>query len=273
MDQFKDKVAIITGGASGIGRALSQTLCQSGARVVVADSNGEGAQNVASGLNQAGGRAEGVALDVSRAEDVQKLIAETVAKHERLDYMFNNAGITIAGEVRDMDLDHWQRVIEVNLRGVIYGSTTAYTVMVEQGFGHIVNIASLAGLIGYPINTPYATTKYAVVGLSTSLRAEGEELGVKVSVVCPGYVQSNIYYATPVLQADIPDPLAAIPFKPMDTAKAAQIILRGVARNHRFIVFPFYARLLWWLYRLHPALLAPLDRQTVTEFRAIRRDE
>jgi NADP-dependent 3-hydroxy acid dehydrogenase YdfG len=93
-------------------------------------------------------------IDVSRSEDVKRLIDQTVTESDRIDYIFNNAGISISGEAYDLKLEHWQKVIGVNLMGVIYGTTYAYSVMVKQEFGHIVNIASLAGLIGYPMNKP-----------------------------------------------------------------------------------------------------------------------
>ena len=277
-DQFKDKVAIVTGGASGIGRALCEELGQRGAVVIVADIKTKTAQQVASAIVATGGRARAAYLDVSQAQDVEKLIDETASEHGRLDYMFNNAGIAIAGEVRDMSLEHWRSIVDVNLWGVIYGTTIAYSLMVRQGFGHIVNIASLAGLTGYPTGTPYATTKYGVVGLSTSLRQEAAGLGVKVSVVCPGLIQTGIYEEITVLNARhedmldrLEDMLARIPFKlTMDATRAARAILRGVARNQAVITIPFYVRLLWWLYRLHPSLLAPLFRRIVKEFRTLR---
>jgi NAD(P)-dependent dehydrogenase (short-subunit alcohol dehydrogenase family) len=272
MDIFQDKVAIVTGGASGIGRALCQELGQRGAAVIVADINDEGAEQVASAIT-AKRQAEAVHLDVSQEESVQNLIDETASEHGRLDYIFNNAGIGIGGEVRDLNLEDWRTVIDVNLMGVLYGTTIAYKLMVQQGFGHIVNTASLAGLIGYPTNTPYATTKYAVIGLSNSLRLEAAELGVKVSVVCPGYVDTGIYAAAKVMnisQADKEKILSNIPFKLMDVTKAAHAILRGVERNKAIITFPAHARLLWWLYRLHPSLLDPLGSRTVEELRAAR---
>jgi NAD(P)-dependent dehydrogenase (short-subunit alcohol dehydrogenase family) len=273
MNLFQNKVSIVTGGASGIGRALCQELGQRGAVVIVADIDDEGAQQVASGI--AGeGQARAVHLDVSQEESVQNLIDETTSEYGRLDYIFNNAGIGISGEVRDLNLEHWRRVIDVNLMGVLYGTTIAYELMVRQGFGHIVNTASLAGLIGYPTNTPYATTKFAVIGLSNSLRVEAAGLGVKVSVVCPGYVDTGIYDATSMVnisQADKQRLIAAIPFKLMDVKKAALAILRGVERNRGIIIFPAHARLLWWLYRLHPSLVIPLGNRIVKELREARR--
>jgi NAD(P)-dependent dehydrogenase (short-subunit alcohol dehydrogenase family) len=273
MNNFKDKTAIVTGGASGIGRALCEDLGQKGVEVIVADINKAGAEQVASTISSAGGQARAAHVDVSRAEDVQKLIDETASEHDRLDYMFNNAGIGLGGDVRDMNLEHWHRVFDVNLLGVLYGTLGAYSLMVKQGFGHIVNIASLAGLIGYPTNVPYATSKYAVVGLSTSLRLEAADLGVKVNVVCPGYVQTSIWENATLLKVRREDVLAQIPFKMMDASKAASSILRGVERNKAIIYFPFHARVLWWLYRLHPAVLTPLGRKMVRDFRATRSEE
>lgn len=269
MNPFQDAVAVVTGGASGLGRAFSEELARRGARVVVTDLNEEGARAVAAGI--AGGRASAAALDVTRREDVERVLAETAATHGRLDYVFNNAGFAVAGEVQDLEPEHWRRIVEVNLMGVIHGTTAAYAVMTRQGSGHIVNTASLAGLAGFPTSTPYATTKFGVVGLSLSLRAEGEELGVKVTAVCPGFVRTGVFDAATYVRSRKEDVLANIPFKLVDADDAARRTLDGVARNRALIVFPFYARILWWLTRLHPALASPLHRKTVRDFRAARK--
>ena len=271
IDDFKDKVAIVTGGASGIGRALCSEMGRRGATVCVADINFEGAQQLASAITRTGGSGHAAHVDVSESEDVQKLVDETVSGHGRLDYMFNNAGIGIAGEVRDMNLEQWQRILNVNLWGVINGTTSAYQVMIEQGFWHIVNTASLAGLVPVPVFSAYTTTKYGVLGLSTSLRAEGAELGVKVSVVCPGFIQTGICNTATVLNVRREDVLARNPFKMRDASSAARAILRGVLRNKAVITMPFYVRLFWWLYRLHPALLLPWSHKMLQDFRSLRK--
>ncbi len=272
MDYFQDKAAIVTGGASGIGQMLCEELAARGAIVIVADLNLDGAQRAASTTIESGGRARAESLDVSNADAVRDLVDRVAGEHGRLDFMFNNAGIGVGGEVRDLSPEHWRRIVEINLFGVISGTSAAYSVMVKQGFGHIVNTASVAGLIGSPTMTPYATTKYAVVGLSTSLRSEAERLGVRVSVVCPGFIQTGIYDAATLVKGDKAAFLSQIPFKLMDARSAARKILRGVERNRAIIVFPFYARLLWWLARINPSLLSPLSRKTVNDFRRTRSD-
>lgn len=267
---FKEKVAIVTGGASGIGRAVSQEMARRGTALVVSDINSKGAEETASGITGAGGKARAAHLDVTKAEDVQKLVEETASEYGRLDYIFNNAGIGIAGEVRDMSLDDWRRIIDINLWGVIYGTTAAYPLMIKQGFGHIVNTASTAGLSGFPTLASYCATKHAVVGLSTSLRHEAADFGVKVSVVCPGFVRTGIFEATTVLKAKREDILAKADPMSMDVDKAALKILRGVEKNKQIINFPFNARLAWWLHRLNPSILSPLKAKAMRDFRKTR---
>jgi NAD(P)-dependent dehydrogenase (short-subunit alcohol dehydrogenase family) len=210
-------------------------------------------------------------LDVSQAEAVEDLVAHVVTTYGRLDYMFNNAGIGIAGDVRDMEPGDWQNIVDVNLWGVIYGTMSAYRVMAKQGFGHIVNTASGGGLIPLPMAVAYATTKYGVVGLSTSLRAEAAGLGVRVSVVCPGGVRTNIIEAVKLLEMDREKLLSRFPKGLlMDADKCARIVLRGVARNKGIITVTGYVRLWWWLYRLQPALFELFTRTVARGVRGLQ---
>jgi NAD(P)-dependent dehydrogenase (short-subunit alcohol dehydrogenase family) len=185
-DSLNEKVAIVTGGSSGIGEALCSQLARRGARVVVADINADDARRVAADIVDNGGQAAASAVDVASEQDIRHLIEETASGHGHLDYLFNNAGIGLGGDARDLTLDHWHQVLDVDLYGVLHGILAAYPIMARQGFGHIVNTSSAAAFFPSPGNAPYCTAKHAIVGLSLSLRLEAADLGVKVSVECPG---------------------------------------------------------------------------------------
>lgn len=268
-DIFADKVVVITGGASGIGRGLCEALARRGAIVVVADIHGEQAQEVARGIENVGGRAQAVSLDVTDSEAVQRLVDSTAEAHLRLDYLFNNAGIVIGSEIQDMDSGDWSRILDVNLLGVIHGVQAAYPLMIKQGFGHIVNTASLAALVPWPGTAAYATTKHGVMGFSTSLRAESADLGVRVSVVCPGFVDTEIYQHTTYINVDREKVLKNLPsWARMSLEKCVQKILRGVVRNKAIILVGWDVRFLWDCYRLAPSFYI---RGTKIIARALRR--
>jgi NAD(P)-dependent dehydrogenase (short-subunit alcohol dehydrogenase family) len=278
VDSLNEKVAIVTGGGSGIGEALCRELARRGARVVVADINSGEAERVATAITGLGRQATASTVDVSRPEQVTGLAEETAAACGRLDYMFNNAGFAIGGDFRDLTLDHWHRVLDVDLYGVLHGMQAAYPIMVRQGFGHIVNTSSAVAFFAAPGNAPYGTAKYALVGLSLSLRLEGVDLGVKVSCVCPGFVRSNVYRNAEVvgmtLPADIPrEQVAGAPAKMMDPARAAQVILDGVAANQAMIVFPASIRWGRRLERLFPVVSSKILLRQMRELRRYRTTE
>lgn len=268
-----DKIAIVTGGGSGIGEAVSQELARRGATVVVADINSGDASRVAEAIRRSGGRAEARQVDVSSEDAVRQMVEETAASHGRLDYLFNNAGIGIGGDARDLTSEHWRRVLGVDLFGVIYGTLAAYPIMTRQGFGHIVNTSSAAGLLPGPFNAPYNTSKHAVVGLSLSLRIEAADLGVKVSVVCPGFVRTSIYQTAVTVNIPQDKARSRLPAM-MEPPRAAQVILDGVEKNQAVIVFPASIRWVWRAYRIAPTLisrlLAPLLLKRIRELRSYR---
>lgn len=253
-------IAIITGGGSGIGAAVGRLMARNGDTVVLADINGEAADAVAAEIVTSGGRAESVTLDVRDAAAFAALVDRVVAEHGRIDLLFNNAGIGVGGPIEDLTIEHWRRIADVNIMGVVNGVHAAYPHMIRQGDGHIVNTASLAGLVPAPMLTPYAMTKHAVVGLSTTLRAEAAAYGIRVSALCPGPTE------TPILDSDGPEDL---PVKPGVSARdlltkasgkdpypvehLAADFVAGVAANKAIIVAPPRARLTWWVNRMLPA--------------------
>ena len=187
-----NKVAFITGGASGIGRALAEELAEQGVEVVLADRQAALAEEVAYAIRQAGGKASAHELDVRDPEQFQRVVDETVARTGRINYLFNNAGIGVAGEIAAYTLADWDDVFDVNLRGVAYGVQAVYPVMRAQRSGHIVNTASMAGLLPTGEAGSYVASKHAVVGLSKVLRVEAKQHGVRVSALCPGVIRTPI---------------------------------------------------------------------------------
>lgn len=256
--KLTDKVAIITGGASGIGRAIAEQMAKEGAITILADVNMQQATEVAEKITASGGKAFPYEIDVRSAENVKALVDDTVEKHGKLDYMFNNAGIAIMGDVNDMSIDQYDRLFDINVRGVLYGIHAACAVMKKQGHGHIVNTASLAGLIPAPQLGAYAGTKHAVVGISESLRVTAKQFGVKVSAVCPGFIDTPIVDAMEIVNED--DYIDRKDFKKTNSIKycpvdkAARSIIKGVKRNKALIVVTFHANFLWRLYRFSPGL-------------------
>ena len=256
-DKTAIKTAIVTGGASGIGRAIATALVLRGDAVVVADLDKERADEVTDRLSEHG-TAEAAALDVTDPEAVAALYRDVRDRRGGLDLVFNNAGIAVGGTAEELTLDHWNRTLDVNLRGVIHGVHAAYPIMLAQGHGHIVNTASLAGLVPAPMMLPYTTTKHAVVGLSLALRAEGAAHGVRVSAICPGFVD------TPVLDnanPDLPETETAkharegalrVQRRLYSAEALARDVLRGIAKNQALIVTPASARAAWRGVRLSP---------------------
>ena len=273
MSEFSNKTVIITGGADGIGKALSLKLLAEDARVVITDINEEKLSHFAQSIDDSNGRAAFEVLDVTDEIAVQQLVNDVKDDFGQIDFIFNNAGIAVTGDGRDISIQQWRKVTDVNQWGVIHGAMAAYKIMAEQGSGHIINIASLAGLIPFPTNLPYSATKSAVVGLSMSLRAEAQDLGVKVSVVCPGFIRSNIFDATEMVNVPKQAIVSNIAFKLVDTDTAAEKILQGVKKNTAVIVFPAYAKIFWWLYRWCPAAIKPLALKLIRDLRKVRQNK
>jgi NAD(P)-dependent dehydrogenase (short-subunit alcohol dehydrogenase family) len=252
------KIAFVTGGASGIGAALATKLVDGGAEVWIADRQIGAAQELAQRLDGGGAKAHAIELDVRSYSSFERAVAEVVQQSGRIDYLFNNAGIGVSGEVDSYTLDDWNDVFDVNLRGVVHGIQAVYPIMIRQHSGHIVNTASMAGLVASPGLGSYTATKHAVVGISKALRVEAERHGVQVSVFCPGVIRTPIMTGGQYGRMNISDEKVLKKFwerlRPMAPEVFAERALRAVLRGDAIIVVPGWWKAWWYLERLSPAL-------------------
>ncbi len=246
------RLALVTGGSSGIGAALADALAARGTRVVVAD------------LNPAGPH-EAHRLDVTDAAAFAALVDDVERQCGPIDLLCNNAGVPAAGGQAATSASVWDRTIAINLRGVVNGIDAVYPRMVARRSGTILNTASLAGLIATPGMLAYTTTKHAVVGLTRGLRAEAAQHGVRVSALCPGFTDTplldTIYTAPDAARSRRQVRLLQGGFMRPDAVAAAA--LAGLDRNRSLIVVGRFAHVAWYATRLSPAVADAVTRATI----------
>jgi len=194
MKDLQGKVAVITGGGSGIGQGMAHALAARGMKIVLGDINDSRLRLVEAELAEGGTEVLPVVVDTTSAVSVQALVEAALDRFGRVDVLCNNAGVVGGGDPWDGPLDMWEWVLNVNLWGVIHGVRAVLPIMRDQGSGHIVNTASMAGFLAMPGYVAYTATKHAVVGLSEGLYAEQQALGgqIGVSVLCPGFVKTQL---------------------------------------------------------------------------------
>ncbi|WP_375769571.1 SDR family NAD(P)-dependent oxidoreductase [Archangium gephyra] len=253
--------AVITGAGSGLGRALCLELARRRARIVVSDLDEAAARETARQVEQQGGEACVVPCDVTKPEQVEALARESEAAFGGVDLLVNNAGVLCAGEVGRMPLSDWKRVLDVNLWGVIHGCHYFVPLLRKQGAGHILNIASAAGLISTSYLAAYNVSKAAVVSLSETLLAELKPVGLGVTVACPTFFRTNIAASAHITESEDGLRLKALTSKLVDNAsvsaeQVARELVRAVERDRLYAVPMADGRWAWRLKRLAPGAFA-----------------
>jgi NADP-dependent 3-hydroxy acid dehydrogenase YdfG len=191
-ENIEGKVIVITGASSGLGEAAARLLSHAGARVVLGARRLDRIQKLAQELTSAGGKAFAVMTDVTQVEQVRKLVDAAVERYGRIDVMINNAGLMPHSPLERLKIDDWDRTIDVNIKGVLYGIAAALPHMRAQKFGHIINVSSVAGHKVGPGSAVYAATKYAVRALSEGLRQEVKPYNIRTTVISPGAVATEL---------------------------------------------------------------------------------
>ena len=271
MDIFADKIVLITGGASGIGRALGRELAVRGACIILVDINEQLLMQTVIELKKEGFKVKLDVVDISAFDQVKKMVEDTFAKYGRLDYIFNNAGIGVAGEAHNFSYEDWKKVIDVNLYGAVNGVAAAYPLMVKQGFGHIINTASAAGLFPAVGEISYTASKYGIVGLSNALRIEGADLGVKVSVVCPGLIETPILKTMKAVGYNSDKLYELLPAR-ISPEACAKEILKGVQKNKATIVITPLAKFTWYIQRFTPSIMAWFCKRAIRKLREVHKN-
>lgn len=193
---MKDRVALITGASSGIGRASAEAFAAKGARVVVAARRQDELASLVAEIEARGGTATAITTDVSAARDVERMVAHAIETFGRLDYAVNNAGIegTVAG-ITDLAEDEWDRVLDINLKGTFLCMKYEAKAMLDSGHdGAIVNIGSVNSFLGYAHGAAYVASKHGLIGLTTSVSAELAPQGIRVNLVCPGIIDTPMHH-------------------------------------------------------------------------------
>lgn len=191
-DNIKDKVIVITGASSGMGEAAARHLADQGARIVLAARRSDRIDALAKDISAKGGKAIAVATDVTRADDVQKLVDTAISMWGRIDVLINNAGVMPLSSLDQAKVSEWDMMIDVNLRGVLHGIAAALPIMKAQQSGHIINTASVAGHLVFPTSAVYSATKFAVRAVTEGLRKEASAYNVRATIISPGAVSTEL---------------------------------------------------------------------------------
>jgi len=267
MKDFQDKLVVVTGAGSGIGRATANLFARLGADVVFGEKRVERIGEVEEEIGKAGGRARGFPLDVAVEQEMEDFARKVIAEKGRVDILVNNAGVSFAGEIKDIPLPDFHWVMNVVFFGVVHGVHFFLPHMIKARSGHIVNVGSLNSIASFPFNGPYNAGKSAVLAYSETLRAETAHLGIRVTVICPGLIRTNIANDS---KHNIPNPktqryiegfrrhMARAGTDPMAVAER---IVRAIRRNEAVVLYPADSRRIGFVARHLPGLYRRVIRR------------
>lgn len=253
--------AYVTGAASGIGRALALELGKRGSRVLLCDIQTTGAEETAHLVEAAGGRAVVRRCDVGKLEDVQSAADFGERELGAFDFCANNAGIVVAGEIGEIPIETWRRIVDINLWGVIHGVHVFTPRFKAAGRGKFLNVSSIAGFLATPETAPYNATKSAVLSLSETMSAELGKYGIDTTVLCPSAVRTSIFdgLAKGAVHRKLAEKQARSA-GPRDPNEVAQITLRAIDRGELYVMPTFDAKLLWFVKRTIPKSFTRIAR-------------
>jgi len=244
---FKNKVVIVTGASSGIGRSCVYQLAQRGAKLALVSRSEDKLEQIKNDLGNT--NAIAIKADVSKKDDVDQMVKKVVAHYSRVDILINNAGIGLRGSVISAPLEHFNQLIETNLMGVLYGVRAVYPLMKEQGGGIIVNVSSIAGLKGFYNSGLYSATKFAVCGLTESLSMEAASNHIKILLVCPSKTttefENNLIYN---------GEKSFSKGKGVSSDIVARVIINGIIKNKSLVLVGQWCRALYILNRISPRM-------------------
>jgi dehydrogenase/reductase SDR family protein 7B len=259
----KDKVVIITGGSEGIGKALALEFGRKGARVVITGRKRETLENSRNQLQAIGISVLAIQADVSRMEDNERMVQETLSHFGQIDILINNAGISMRGNFKTVDPEVIKQVMDINYYGVLYATKACLSHIIKQK-GSIIAISSIAGFRGLPERSGYSSSKFAVHGLMEVIRTELLEDDVHVLIACPGFTQTDIRKKSLVAPGQSLGEAPRDESKMMSAEEVAAIIYRDTVARSRYSVMTFSGKMIVWLNKWFPALA---DRLVYNNFK------
>ncbi len=254
MREIRGKTALVTGAASGIGRAIALRLADEGATLLLVDIDEKGLAETARESRERGVEVVARRCNVAEPREVSATVAEALSRWNGVDILVNNAGITYYGKVERMADDHWDRLMRINLLSHIQFTRELLPTLLERRESHVLNVCSVLGLVGMPKVTAYCASKFGMVGFSEALRNELGRQGLGVTALCPGFVRTNLFTNAP-LEAKVDEhktPPKAITTTPERVANAA---VKAIYRNRRLVVMEPFARLMYATKRFAPWIL------------------